>query len=143
MPEPDLVRQPGRRAEDHRSVAGGLQYGTAAQQPGVSNPGGIRGGNRREKRLWKRRGVEKYKPLFHSAWESRKPGGIPTFPQPRRRRDRHHRASYRLGGRSMTWAESGGRSVPALLTRTSSGSCFRENSWAADRMDCWLAKSPT
>jgi len=38
------------------------------------------------KRLWKRRSEEKYKPLFLSAWESRKPGGIPTFPQPRRRR---------------------------------------------------------
>src|SRR5450759_4747596 len=53
MPEPELVRQPGRCTEDHRSVAGGLQYGTAAQQPGVSNPDGVRGGNRRGKRLWK------------------------------------------------------------------------------------------
>ena len=29
--------------------------------------------------------MEKRRPLFPSAWKSRKPGGIPTFPQPRRR----------------------------------------------------------
>src|SRR5260370_1429256 len=54
MLEPELVREPGGGAEDYRSVAGGLQYRTAAPQPGVSNPSGIRGGNRRGKRLWKR-----------------------------------------------------------------------------------------
>src|SRR5208283_1714940 len=95
MPEPELVCEPGRRAEDHRNVAGGLQYGTTAQQPGVSNPGRVRGGNRRGKRLWKRRSEEKYKPLFLSAWKSRKPGGIPTFPQPRRRRS--HRVASEPG----------------------------------------------
>src|SRR5262249_44045411 len=32
--------------------------------------------------LWKRRSVEKSKTrLFHLAWKSRKPRGIPTFPQ--------------------------------------------------------------
>jgi len=44
-------------------------------------PSGIRGGNRRLERLWKRRGGEMYKPLFPSAWKSRKPGGISTFPR--------------------------------------------------------------
>jgi hypothetical protein len=86
----DLVRVMTRLKAVYRSwaipCAGKQVYGTAAQQPGVSNPDGVRGGNRRGKRLWKRRCVEKYKPLFHSAWKSRKPGGIPTFPQPRRRR---------------------------------------------------------
>src|ERR1700730_18112154 len=39
------------------------------------------------KRLWKRRSVEKSKNrLFHCAWKSRPRRGIPTFPQPRRRR---------------------------------------------------------
>src|ERR1035441_8531450 len=38
MPEPELVRQPGRCPEDHRSLAAGLQYGTAAQQPGGIEP---------------------------------------------------------------------------------------------------------
>src|ERR1700693_241346 len=84
MPEPELVRQPGGCPEDHRSLAGGLQYGTAAQQLRVSNPGEIRGGNRRGKGLWKRRCVEKYKPLFHSAWTPTGSGS--TFPPPRRRR---------------------------------------------------------
>ncbi len=38
--------------------------------------------------LWKRRGVEKSKSrLSHPAWKSRKPRGIPTFPQPRRLRE--------------------------------------------------------
>ena len=37
---------------------------------------------------WKRRGVEKSKNrLSHPAWKSRKPRGIPTFPQPRRLRE--------------------------------------------------------
>jgi len=35
--------------------------------------------------LWKSRVVEKSKSrLSHHAWKSRKPRGIPTFPQPRR-----------------------------------------------------------
>src|ERR1700741_2545055 len=39
----------------------------------------------REK-LWKRRSVEKSpKRLFHLAWKSRQPRGIPTLPQPRLR----------------------------------------------------------
>jgi len=38
--------------------------------------------------LWKRRGLEKSKNrLSHPARKSRKPRGIPTFPQPRRLRD--------------------------------------------------------
>src|SRR6202165_5198941 len=37
-------------------------------------------------RLWKSRSVETPKQGFHCAWESRKKRGIPTFPQPRRRR---------------------------------------------------------
>src|SRR6202165_4731048 len=37
-------------------------------------------------RLWKSRSVETQKQGFHCAWESRKKRGIPTFPQPRRRR---------------------------------------------------------
>jgi hypothetical protein len=37
------------------------------------------------RRLWKSRCVENQKQVFHSAWKSRKGGGIPTFPQPRRR----------------------------------------------------------
>src|SRR5712691_8131234 len=37
-------------------------------------------------RLWKSRCVENQKQVFHYAWESRKRRGIPTFPQPRRRR---------------------------------------------------------
>ena len=42
MPEPELVRELGRCAEDHRDVAVGLQCGTTAQQPGVSRkPGEI------------------------------------------------------------------------------------------------------
>src|SRR5258708_39531567 len=44
-------------------------------------------------RLWKSRSVEKPKGrLFHCAWESRKRRGIPTFPQPRRRRSINHEA---------------------------------------------------
>src|ERR1700676_4937941 len=38
------------------------------------------------KRLWKSRSVENQEQVFHCAWESRKRRGIPTFPQPRRRR---------------------------------------------------------
>ena len=39
------------------------------------------------KKLWKSRSVEKSKNrLSHLAWKSRKQRGIPTFPQPRRRR---------------------------------------------------------
>src|ERR1017187_4994447 len=124
MPEPELVRQPGRCTEDHRSVAGGLQYGTAAQQPGVSNPDGVRGGNRRGKRLWKRRCVEKYKPLFHSAWKTRKPGGIPTFPQARRRRSHppRSRADSEPSPRVLTydWTKNGGQ-VTADLAYLSFG----------------------
>src|ERR1700740_397520 len=37
-------------------------------------------------RLWKSRSVENQKQVFPCAWESRNPGGIPTFPQPRRLR---------------------------------------------------------
>src|SRR4029077_20241948 len=37
-------------------------------------------------RLWKSRSVETPKQGFHCAWKSRKGRGIPTFPQPRRRR---------------------------------------------------------
>src|ERR1700694_4156766 len=37
-------------------------------------------------RLWKSRSVETQKQGFHCAWVSRKKRGIPTFPQPRRRR---------------------------------------------------------
>jgi hypothetical protein len=38
-------------------------------------------------RLWKSRSVENSQSrLFHCAWKSRKRRGIPTFPQPRRRR---------------------------------------------------------
>ena len=38
------------------------------------------------KRLWKSRSVENQRQVFHSSWKSRKRRGIPTFPQPRRRR---------------------------------------------------------
>src|ERR1700680_5200592 len=38
------------------------------------------------KRLWKSRSVETQKQGSHCAWKSRKRRGIPTFPQPRRRR---------------------------------------------------------
>src|SRR5260370_40382900 len=38
-------------------------------------------------RLWKSRAVETPKQGSHGAWKSRKERGIPTFPQPRRRRD--------------------------------------------------------
>src|ERR1019366_5675782 len=76
--------------EDARRIIEGwrVDYNTVRPHSslGVSNPGGIRGRNRRGKGLWKRRCVEKYKPLFHSAWESRKPRGISTFPQPPRQR---------------------------------------------------------
>src|SRR5260370_42379351 len=37
-------------------------------------------------RLWKSRSVETPKQGSHGAWKSRKERGIPTFPQPRRRR---------------------------------------------------------
>src|SRR4029077_589803 len=37
-------------------------------------------------RLWKSRSVETPKQGFHCAWKSPKGRGIPTFPQPRRRR---------------------------------------------------------
>lgn len=37
-------------------------------------------------KLWKSRCVENQKQVFHSAWKSRNVGGIPTFPQLRRRR---------------------------------------------------------
>src|SRR5260370_5370726 len=37
-------------------------------------------------RLWKSRAVETPKQGSHGAWKSRKERGIPTFPQPRRRR---------------------------------------------------------
>src|SRR5260370_28690375 len=44
-------------------------------------------------RLWKSRSVEKSQSrLFHCAWKSRKRRGIPTFPQPRRRRSINHEA---------------------------------------------------
>src|SRR5579863_526084 len=48
---------------------------------GRANRGGIAG-----ERLWKSRSVETQQQGFHCAWKSRKGRGIPTFPQPRRRR---------------------------------------------------------
>src|SRR5579863_10393580 len=48
---------------------------------GCANRNGIAG-----ERLWKSRAVETQKQGSHCAWESRKGRGIPTFPQPRRRR---------------------------------------------------------
>src|SRR5260370_27609557 len=80
MPESELVRQPRGGAQDHPSVAGRLQHGTATQQPGVSNSGRVRGGNRRGKKLWERSCVEKDKPPFPPPFESPKTGGDSPFP---------------------------------------------------------------
>ena len=57
--EPELVHETGRSQSHDRSLAGGLQYGAPAQQSGISNAGGICGGNRRGKGLWKSRCGEK------------------------------------------------------------------------------------
>src|SRR5260370_19137382 len=44
-------------------------------------------------RLWKSRSVEKSQSrILDCAWKSRKRRGIPTFPQPRRRRSINHEA---------------------------------------------------
>src|SRR5467141_5394341 len=48
---------------------------------GGANRSGIAG-----ERLWKSRSVETQRQGSHCAWKSRKGRGIPTFPQPRRRR---------------------------------------------------------
>src|ERR1039457_7288300 len=51
----------------------------------------------RREGLWKRRGVEKSKRrLAHPAWKSRKVRGIPTFPQPRRRRVKLFNRTYHV-----------------------------------------------
>ncbi len=47
MLEPELVREPGRRATNDRSLARGLQHGASAQQLGLSNAGRVRGQRRR------------------------------------------------------------------------------------------------
>src|SRR5579863_2919047 len=86
MLKSELVRGSPARTEGNRRVAGGLQHGASAQLARVSDAGRVRRRNRRGKRLWKSRSVENQTQVFHSAWKSRKRRGIPTFPQPRRRR---------------------------------------------------------
>jgi hypothetical protein len=49
---------------------------------------------RRGKRLWKSRCVKNQSQVFHPAWKSRHPSGIPTFSQPRRRRSFPTPADY-------------------------------------------------
>src|SRR5689334_5207488 len=53
---------------------------------GRHGPGILTAKVRRLERLWKSRCVENQKRVSHPAWESRPTRGIPTFPQPRRRR---------------------------------------------------------
>jgi len=114
-----LVREFVRGEAKDRRVAEGIQRRTAAQQFGVSHAGGVCARNRRRRRLWKRRCMEKSgRRLSHSDWKSRKRRGIPTFSQPRRRRSFNQRCCQPPGCRSMTRAEIGGRSVgPRVLAR--------------------------
>src|SRR5580658_3118455 len=126
MLERELVRESVRGAGEDRRVAARVQRRAAAQQPGLSDAGRVCARNERGKGLWKRRCVEKYRTLSHSAWKSRKRRGIPTFPQPRRRRFNYRRAGERSRCRIMTCAESGGRS-PSRRRHTqgdTEGECF-------------------
>src|SRR5467141_1911754 len=65
-------------------------FGTGRMSWAVTTRKDGRGGANRSviagERLWKSRSVETQRQGSHCAWKSRKGRGIPTFPQPRRRR---------------------------------------------------------
>src|SRR5579863_5561667 len=81
----DLLLAEGGASGD-RALASGIQHAAAPFGAGIqaASAGGARNG--RGKGLWKRRFEENRKQVFLYAWKSRKRRGIPTFPQPRRRR---------------------------------------------------------
>ena len=68
MFERELVSESVRREAEDRDVEKGVERRAAEQQPGVSDAGGISGGNERRKKLWKSRCVGKsLSRLFHSS----------------------------------------------------------------------------
>ncbi len=105
----ELVRESVRGAEEDRGVAKRVQPGAAAQQSGVSDAGGVCAGKRRRGRLWKRRCGKVGTATFPFRLEIARRRGIPTFPQPRRRRSLHPRCRQQPGCRIMKCAEFGGR----------------------------------
>src|ERR1043166_8353349 len=100
MLESELVQESVRGAAEDKGLAEGVQPGTAAQQFGVPDTGGVCARNGRRTRLWKRRW------LRHLG----KRCAFPTFPQPRRRRPLFQRDLSNWKCRSMTCADLGGRS---------------------------------
>src|ERR1019366_8052790 len=121
MPEPELVRQPGGCAEDHRRLAGGLQYGTATQQLRGIEPRR----NSRQKSAGKRavektlRGkVQTTFPLRLGIPQTRRDSHFPiapaaTVPSPA------PPSRFRTKPRVLTydWIKNGGRSLNQNLNR--------------------------
>ena len=99
---------------DRAEVRTHLQMGEPALQPAAGpSPGSEANGA--SERLWKSRCVETQRQGFHSAWKSRQQRGIPTFPQPRRRRSFGYIANVPTTFPKVTFLNGSTRLLRVLL----------------------------
>src|SRR5579863_3864201 len=122
----DLLLAEGGASGD-RALASGIQHAAAPFGAGIqaASAGGARNG--RGKGLWKRRFEENRKQVFLYAWKSRKRRGIPTFPQPRRRRFIFVRGP-RMRNRGRSCRDFDVDSLTRGGTKTQSGQSATSNS---------------
>ena len=110
----ELVREFVRGAGEDRGVAARIQRRAAAQQSGIPDAGGIRAGNGRGKRLWKRRGCETPLEIPQRGSHFPTAPAATVSPPPSRQQ---------FGCRIMTCAEFGGRSPKRTLQKLPPLSC--------------------